>query len=258
MTLLDLPEDPTWEEDHEERPVRLTMVEHGLVSLRVSNRTCLWIASSAARTERFQPADRHGRDRLLVTDELDSSLHEFLAALFFDVVSGPRPSFLPFDDIGAALLAPHFADLALGALVSEAREAIVIIRGDLDRTIVPWAWFRPSGTGTTPDFRDVAVTDSGLAIRLGAYEASMDGILYECDRAYRARERNRQVETEMFFGASLRRLRIQRGVPRDGFPGISSKEIGRIERGEIVRPHAATLRVIADTLGVEPVEIETF
>jgi transcriptional regulator with XRE-family HTH domain len=47
-------------------------------------------------------------------------------------------------------------------------------------------------------------------------------------------------------------------VPRDGFPGISSKEIGRIERGEIVRPHAATLRVIADTLGVEPVEIETF
>ncbi len=258
MTLLDLPDDPYREDEHGEQSGRLTIVEPGLMCLRVSDRTRHWIATSAAQTERFQPVDRLGRDRLLVTEELDSSLHAFLAALFSDVVSGPRPGFLPFDDIGAVLLAPHFADLAVGALVNEAREAIVIIRGDLDRTIVPWVWFRPSGTGTEPDFRDVAVTDSGLAIRLGPYEASMDAILYDFDRAYRARERNRQVETDISFGACLRRLRIQRAVPRDGFPGISSKEIGRIERGEVVRPHAATLRVIADTLGVEPVEIETF
>ena len=47
-------------------------------------------------------------------------------------------------------------------------------------------------------------------------------------------------------------------MARDGFPGISGKEIGRIERGDVVRPHGATIRVIADTLGVEPAEIETY
>jgi transcriptional regulator with XRE-family HTH domain len=39
---------------------------------------------------------------------------------------------------------------------------------------------------------------------------------------------------------------------------VSGKEIGRIERGDVVRPHGATIRSIADTLGVEPAEIETY
>ena len=255
MTLLDLPEDPYKEEEYDPR---FTIVERGLMSLRVSDRKGLWVAASAAQTEHFRPADRHGRDRLLVTDELDSPLHEFLTALFSDVVSGPRPSFLSIDEIGRALVARHFADLALGALVSWTREAVVVVRGDLERTIVPWSWFRPSGTGTAPDFNDVAVTDSGLAIRLGNYEASMDAILYEFDRDYRARARQRQLETDLSFGGSFRRLRMQRGLSRSGFPGISDKELGRIERGEVVRPHGATLRLIADKLGVEPGDIETY
>ena len=255
MTLLDRPEDP--HKETEPYP-RFTIVERGLMSLRFSDREGLWVASSAAQTEHFQPAGRHGRDRLLVTDELDSPLHEFLTALFSDVVSGPRPSFLSIDEIGRALVARQFPDLALGVLVSGAREAVVIVRGDLERTIVPWSWFRSSGTGTAPDFNDVAVTDAGLAIRLGKYEASMDAILYGFDRDYRARARQRQLETDVSFGAALRRLRLQKGVTREEFPGISQKEIARLERGEVVRPREATLRAIADKLGVEPGDIETY
>lgn len=255
MTLLDLPGDPHKVEEHHPR---FTIVERGLMSLRLSDRKGLWVAFSAAQTEHFQPADRHGRDRLLVTDELDPPLREYLTALFSDVVSGPRPSFLSIDEIRRALVSRHFADLALGVLVSEAREAVVVVRGDLERTVVPWSWFRPSGTGTAPDFSDVAVTDSGLAIRLGNYEASMDAILYEFDRDYRARARQRQLETDASFGAALRRLRLQKGVARGEFPGISQKEIARLERGEVVRPRGATLRAIADRLGVEPGDIVTY
>ena len=36
------------------------------------------------------------------------------------------------------------------------------------------------------------------------------------------------------------------------------KEIARLERGEVVRPRKATLRAIADKLGVEPGDIETY
>lgn len=51
---------------------------------------------------------------------------------------------------------------------------------------------------------------------------------------------------------------IQRGVGRTGFSGISDREIARIECGEVLQPRGATLRVIADTLGVQPADIEAY
>jgi integrase len=41
--------------------------------------------------------------------------------------------------------------------------------------------------------------------------------------------------------ASIRRLQLQRGVARSDFPGLSEKQIARIERGETPRPRPATL-----------------
>lgn len=261
MTLLDLAHDPMPEEeygsaDHPEH--RLSIVERGLLAHRVGDRSVNWFAASAAQMRHFGPDARHARDRLLVTEALDPPQHEFLEAHFRDVISGPSSSFMSMQDLQEALSAPHFADLAIGVLVSDARRSLVIVRGDLRRMVVPWARFAVTPRGPTPDLGDVEVVDGGLTIRLGPYEASLDAILYEFDRDYRARDRRRQVATDESFGASLRRLRIQRGLSRDGFPGISGKEIGRIERGDVARPHGATIRVIADTLGVEPAEIETY
>jgi len=110
----------------------------------------------------------------------------------------------------------------------------------------------------SPDFADAEIIDSGLTVRLGQYEAALDAILYEFDRDYRGRARQRRLDTDSSFGAALRRLRLQKSVARGGFPGISQKEIARIERGEVVRPRGATLRAIADTLGVEPGDVETY
>jgi hypothetical protein len=54
------------------------------------------------------------------------------------------------------------------------------------------------------------------------------------------------------------RIAQQRQLKRSDFPPVSSKEIGRIERNEIERPHVQTLAAIAKKLGVGPEEIEDY
>ena len=58
--------------------------------------------------------------------------------------------------------------------------------------------------------------------------------------------------------ASLRRLRLMRGLSRDDFPGVAAKTIARIERGEVERPREETLHRIAQRLGVAPADITTY
>jgi transcriptional regulator with XRE-family HTH domain len=53
-------------------------------------------------------------------------------------------------------------------------------------------------------------------------------------------------------------VRKQRRLKRTDFAPISSKEIARIERNEVGKPHAKTLEVIADRLGVRAEEIENY
>jgi hypothetical protein len=47
-------------------------------------------------------------------------------------------------------------------------------------------------------------------------------------------------------------------LTRRDFAPVSSKEIARLERNEITRPHAKTLAVIAARLDVRPDEIASF
>ena len=78
-----------------------------------------------------------------------------------------------------------------------------------------------------------------------------DSIFYAHDSGYRKRAKARELEHDDSFGASIRRLRLSHGLRRGDFPGISEKEIARIERGEIGTPHRRTLETIAARLGVE-------
>jgi hypothetical protein len=54
------------------------------------------------------------------------------------------------------------------------------------------------------------------------------------------------------------RLRKQRRLRRDDFSPVSAKEIARIERNEVGKPHSKTMQVISDRLGVRPDEIESY
>lgn len=95
-------------------------------------------------------------------------------------------------------------------------------------------------------------------MRLGKYEAAADAILYEFDADTWARLKRAKVQSDRSFAGPLRRMRHQRGIPRDGFGGITAKTIARVERGEVSRPHPKTLAEIAKRLGVDADHIETY
>jgi len=137
-------------------------------------------------------------------------------------------------------------------------ETLSFVRGDCQRLVVPYSFFETSGDGTKPDFSKIRITDFGRTVELGPYEASTDAILYEMDHEYRKKMRLRRKESERSFGAALFRLRKQRKLKRSDFPSLSAKTIARIERNEIDMPHAGTVRIIVDRLGVSPEEIGDF
>ena len=124
--------------------------------------------------------------------------------------------------------------------------------------IVPLKPSTDSGDATRPDFAQLGFTDYGRTVVLGDYEASADAILYELDPDYRRKLNKQRRLDERSFGASLRRLRLQRRLRRSDFKPISSKTIARIERNEVEKPHHDTLQVLGTRLGVRPDEIESY
>jgi len=178
----------------------------------------------------------------------------------FDPVSGLVEGFrwLPDDELIAAMTRDDAGERFLGGNVDLKAKALMLLRGDLEPVVAPLSLFPPAGDGTKPDFARLGFTDYGRTIVLGDYEAAADAVLYELDPAYRRALKKRRRESERSFGASLRRLRTQRGLRRSDFAPISSKQIARLERNETAKPHAKTLRVLADRLGVPPEEIESF
>lgn len=164
---------------------------------------------------------------------------------------------LPIPDLVRALAAPNSQDLFIGGLVSHEHQVVILCRGNLKKLIVPFRWFKPSPIAN-PDFGDFEVTDCGTAIRLGEYEASSDAILYDFDPEFRRRYKRNLIACDDSFGGCLRRLRLQRGLKRSDFSPLDEKTVGRIERGEIEKPHSKTIEILANRLGVKPVEIETY
>ena len=91
------------------------------------------------------------------------------------------------------------------------------------------------------------LTDYGRTVALGDYEASADAIFYELDPEYRGRLKKQRGQSDRTFGASLMRLRKQRSSKRSDFAPVSSKEVARIERNKVGKPHAKTLGPITLT-----------
>ncbi len=197
--------------------------------------------------------------RLLVLGNPGAPERVLLRAVFESVVvRDDAMHVLRFDELFEVLGAAHRANLFVGGAVVPAAKSLVLIRGDLSSLVVPFAWFVARPNGPKPDFSAFEVIDCGQTVRLGDYEAAADAILYEFDAEFRKRERKHRINVDKSLGGSLRRLRLQRGVGRDDFPGVTAKTIARIERGEVKDPHGDTLVTIADRLGVEPDELASF
>jgi hypothetical protein len=180
-----------------------------------------------------------------------------LHAIFRFVVSADEGiRLLRVDELADVLGAANREDLFVGVAVADA--AVVLYRGNLEPMVVPLAWFRTRAGGPKPDTADLAIMDSGQTVRLGEYEAATDAILYEFDAAYRRRAKKREVERDNSFGGALRRLRLQKGLRRNDFDGVTAKEIARIERGEVKKPRPRTVAILAKRLGVPAKQVATY
>jgi hypothetical protein len=184
-------------------------------------------------------------------------LREALRAAFETVVA-PPVVLLPHAELAEVLASERRGDLCVGGIVDPASRAVVLYRGDLSCLTIPLAAFRPSGDGVAPDPTRFAVADHGQTVSFGDYEAAFDALLYEWDADFRRRLGAERRATDRTFGASLRRLRKQRGLTRKDFPGIDSRTVARIETGEVAKPRAGTLAILAARLGVRPAEIADF
>jgi Helix-turn-helix domain len=178
---------------------------------------------------------------------------------FARVVFAADPGdFLPRHELEAVLKSPQRRDRFIGGMVDKQAQIVTLWRGDLTPFIVPFSAFAATSNGLAPDWDRFTVTDYGHTLRFGDYEAAADAVLYEYDPEFRRRLNKSRLATEQTLGASIRRLRKQRQLTRRNFPGLDPKTLARIERGEVTKPHADTLRTIARRLRVPPDELGSF
>lgn len=230
----------------------------------------LWISRRSERTEELaktlvelisQTAQhRMTFGRLLTLEAVKAQVRPTLEGLFSRVV-GLSQGFrkLPIEELAVVLRSDptERRDAFIGGFVNLEFGTLVLVRGNLERVVVPLSMFRPSGRAT-PDFKKFELTDYGHTLKFGEYEATADVVLWEADPDYRKRAKARERAQAKGFGPSLRRLRKQRGLSQSAFPNVARKTISRIEKGEIDKPHGTTLSRIAKALGVEQEEIESY
>ncbi|MGC8625807.1 MAG: helix-turn-helix domain-containing protein, partial [Phycisphaerae bacterium] len=123
----------------------------------------------------------------------------------------------------------------------------------LSMLCVPGAWFLPGDDHNMRDINSLQLQDYGTTIRLGSRHWSAHAISSAFDADFRRTLRRQELMQSGSLGGGIRRIRKERRLAREEFPGIDAKTIARIERNEITRPQRETLRLIAQTLGL-PIE----
>ena len=231
-------------------------------SVAHATRDSFWVSYASDLTEALVRNASQGVPPLgfgLFIHSLDMKTIPALSSFFRRIAFTMDGGFIPAEELVEVLEADNRPDLFIGGSVNQATDTITFWRGDLKPLTVPFSAFEKSGTGTKPDFNKFAVIDCGQTVQLGDYEAAVDAILYEYDPDYRRRISKQRLQEDQSFGASLRRLRKQRGLRREDFePDLSAKTIARIEQGKVKRIQKKTLNALAEHLSVEPEEIETF
>lgn len=220
----------------------------------------VWIADQATQLcPLAQHKPRAGANhRLLLLNGASWMEREVLNLVFRFVVSpGQGMRLLPAPELKDVLAAPDRGDLFIGGFASPCDDLVVLYRGTLEPLVVPFSWFQRK-PGARIDFESFGVTDYGQTVTFGEHEVATGNILYAHDAAYRKQARQRELQHDDSFGASLRRLRLAHGLRRGDFAGISEKEVARIERGEIATPHRRTLETIAARLGVGADELGSY
>ena len=241
-----------------------------LKALERTNADSLWISRRSEKTEELartlvelisnKAQRRSSFGNLLTLEAAKAQVRPTLEGLFGHVVGVSRQfKRLPLEELTEVLraLPDERRDVFIGGVLNSELGALVLVRGNLERVIVPLTIFRASGRAT-PDFSKFELGDYGHTLRFGEYEATADVVLWEVDPDYRKRAKAKERAHSKGFGPSLRRLRKQRGLSQSDIPNVARKTISRIENEEVEKPHGVTLNRIAKALGVAPEEVETY
>ena len=219
-----------------------------------------WLRAAFGRSVRDRPARRIAR--VLVTAPLRPKERAAYETASDVVVDKGVARMLPARELREALEADNRADLLVAASYAPDAGVVTLYRGTLAPLVVPADWFESVGqaTGTTPDLAALLPTDYGQTLQLGEAEVSADAVLYEFDADYR-RQSKARLRHDDGLGASVRRLRKQRGLSQEAVAqatGLSRRELGRIERGEVEAPRQDTVALIAQALETAPTELAAF
>jgi DNA-binding Xre family transcriptional regulator len=185
-------------------------------------------------------------------DVLDQVFRKVLAPI------DNKSFFLAPTEIEAALIAKNNSELVIAGTVDTQAGIIKLLKGDLSRVFVPISSFKPTSE-VTPDFDRFEIIDHGHTLKFGAYEANIDAVLYENDPEYRKLVKKRLAASEKSFGASLRRLRLQKGLKQSDFePELDERTIRRLEDSKERPARSSTMEILARKLEVSPDDIESY
>ena len=159
----------------------------------------LWISRHSERTEELVETlvELMSKTRkhwvtfgnLLTLEAVTTRVRPSLDGLFGQVVGVSREfKKLPVEQLASVLGSdPELRrDVFIGGTVDLRFGTLVLVRGNLERVVVPLSMFRPSGRAK-PDFKKFEFDDYGQTLRFGDYEATADVVLWEVDPDYRKR-----------------------------------------------------------------------
>jgi hypothetical protein len=218
----------------------------------------LWIARELPPLHEFAPmgGSRERRD-LLVLSSVPFNRRQILQTMFHHVVAPDGDVRMLPDEQIVDLLTDEFpGDYFIGGLYDDKDEVVLLYRGNLESVALPLSWFEPNEL-TEPEPSELQIIDWGQTVQLGEYEVGADTILYEHDADFRKRVKQNRLEQDDSFGASVRRLRLMRGLKQDDINGVTARTVRRIEQNE-TSPQDATRQKLAAALGVEPDELGSY
>jgi hypothetical protein len=121
----------------------------------------------------------------------------------------------------------------------------------LERLQIPLARLRP--LARLPKARrrefDLATDGSYLHWPRGDVHLDLDALRYVVDPAWRARADLERVTHHARFGRAVAVLRKERGLKQTQIPGVSARQVRRIEGGSL--PGSKTLRRLARAQGLD-------
>jgi hypothetical protein len=220
--------------------------------------SCAGASTDALLRARLGAHTERRFDQLLTMKPARSGSIEALLGMFGKVIGVGGGRWLPLEELIKVITATDAVNRFIGGTADPRNKTLALVRGDGQTVVVPFSMFEATGNGVKPDFNALTFTDYGHTVGLGEYEASADAILYEIDETYRRKLNKERQKSDRSFGASLRRLRLQKRLNRSDFAPLAAKTIARIERNEIDKPHGKSMDVIAQRLGVAVDQIETY